>query len=54
MPYWFWFIPAGAIVLLALFVLYRHFFRKKGDCCGECRGRDCGRCRDNRGRCGKK
>ena len=39
MPEWIWYVLAGLIVLGTLFVFYLHFFRKKGDCCG-----DCGKC----------
>ncbi|MCR5809402.1 MAG: hypothetical protein K6G56_07555 [Clostridiales bacterium] len=50
MPNWFWYIPAGAIAALTLYVLYRHFFVKKGDCCSDC-GKDCASCNKN---CGKR
>ena len=45
MPGWFWYLIAALIAALTLFVLYRHFFRKKGTCCeGECNGK-CEGCR---------
>lgn len=45
MPGWFWYLLAALIAALTLFVLFRHFFTKKGNCCeGECRGK-CEGCR---------
>lgn len=41
---WIWYVLAGLIVLPALFILFRHFFVKKGDCCRSCSG-DCEKCR---------
>ena len=41
---WIWYALAGLIALITLFVLYMHFFKKKGDCCKGCSG-DCEKCR---------
>ena len=50
MPGWFWYIPAALIVGLTLYVFWRHFFKKKGNCCDNCDGRCEGCSRE----CGKK
>lgn len=42
MPGWFWYAATGLIAALTLYVLYRHFFEKKGMCCG-C-DNDCAHC----------
>ena len=44
MPQWFWYAAAGALAALTVFVLVRHFFIKKGDCCGSGGSHDCSSC----------
>ncbi|MBO4562489.1 MAG: hypothetical protein J5772_02630 [Clostridia bacterium] len=33
MPMWFWYAAAGLIAAATLYLLYRHFFMKRGSCC---------------------